>query len=755
MYLLSDRCARLREDAVEKRSMHSLFDVQRNVTIIAGIARAKEAGMGLSEALAEGISLTLDRFKPVIMPSERIVGFHYGCREYFYPASDEEGRAYMRQNGIAEDVIEDFIAHRDDYYDGFDRLPPPSLTQEEVWSEQEWASIGRCIDGNHTVLNYEWVIRYGFEGLYEKVCRFEQINGDRPLYRALKRLCKAACRLGDAYAAEAKRLLEAGDPAYAEADLREIMETCSTVPRKPATNLKEAIQSLWFAHIINCWEDNINANSVGRLDQIFYPYYEADLKEGRTTKEDAFELICCLWLKLYLDYDVQQSCVGGRNPDGSSAINDLSYMMLDATEQLNIIRCMSVRFDKDTDPAFVRRAMEVVGRVGKGVPFFFNDDVMIPALVRGGISYEDACNYTQIGCVETVIPGKSNPHAVTGETNLLKAMEYVLCNGYSMMYPHMKPGAETGELDAFPTYEDFYAAVLDQIDLILDLTCSKVRKHRDVSAHNVPKPFKSLLTEGCVESGRDFNDAGALYDYYQIMLGGVPNLADALMVVKKFVYDEKKYTLPELKAILEADFPDEAVRREFITRAPKYGNDIDEVDRIAVDLISHACDTLEALSEKYALNFHAQPFTYLWMVDHGNTSAASADGRHKGEVIAYSVSPMQGRDFCGLTAVFNSLSKFDTKRTPGTTSAIVEVDPKLFNDRNIGILTDILIESAAQGLSNVQFNTVDVDTLIDAQKNPERYNNLAVRVSGFSQKFNLLSRPLQDHIIGRTKHQCL
>ncbi|MDD6995184.1 MAG: pyruvate formate lyase family protein [Candidatus Borkfalkiaceae bacterium] len=485
----------------------------------------------------------------------------------------------------------------------------------------------------------------------------------------------------------------------------------------------------------------------------FYPYYKKDIDEGRIGKDEAFELICCLWLKLYRDYDVQQSCVGGTNPDGTSAVNELSYMMLDATERLDFIRCLSVRFSQATEKDFLKRALEVVGHVQKGIPFFFNDDVMIPALLSKGIAEEDAYNYTQLGCVETVIPGKSNPHAVTGETNFLKAMEYTLGNGRSLAYPEFSPGVCTGEIELFTTYQSFYDAVIKQADKILDVTCSQVKKYCDACI--APKAYKSLLTEGCLESGRDFNEKGAIYDYYQIMLGGIPNLADSLLVIKKFVYEEKKYTLREIKDILESNFADESVRMEFINKVSKFGNDIDEVDQIAVDLVNHACDELEKLEKKYGRSFHAQPFTFLWMIDHGKTSAASPDGRRKGEPIAYSVSPMQGRDFNGLTAVLNSIAKFPTKRTPGTTSAIVEVDPKLFTDRNIGALADILIASGKKGLSNVQFNTVDAETLIDAKRHPEKYNNLAVRVSGFSQKFNLLGADLQDHIIGRTKHTCL
>ena len=270
-----------------------------------------------------------------------------------------------------------------------------------------------------------------------------------------------------------------------------------------------------------------------------------------------------------------------------------------------------------------------------------------------------------------------------------------------------------------------------------------------------PKPVKSLLTDGCLEKARDYNQKGALYDYYQIMLGGIPNLADSLMVIQKFVYQDKKYSLEEVKTILENNYPDDSVRLEFLNKAPKFGNDIDEVDSIAVDITNYCCDLLDKLSVETSHCFHAQPFTFFWMIDHGRVSAASPAGRKSGEPIAYSASPMQGRDINGLTAVLNSIAKFPTKRTPGTTSAIVEIDPKLFADKNIDIITDIVIAAAKNGLSNLQLNTIDAKTLENAKKYPEKYNNLAVRVSGFSQKFNLLTPELQDHIIARTKHECL
>lgn len=757
MYPLTERCRTLRQTVTAPNDFEEFYCMQHRVYHVLGMVNAKKNGLSGTEITAAGIAGVLNNFMPVIQPWERIVGFNYSdsmYSEYFAPEDNEKHRSLAAKNGISSEALDAYFDCMKNPVDLFG-WQSPSLTKEEQDAQREWAAIGRAIADNHSVIGYEKVLRLGFRGLLEEVTAFEEKNGANKLYTAAKNICTAACAMGRKYAEAAEKLRDSGDSRYSADDLEQIIRVCGNVPENPASNFHEAVQALWFAHIINTWEDHINANSLGRLDQILYPYYKADIENGILTREDAFELICCLWLKLYLHYDVQQSCVGGTDAEGRSQVNDLSYMMLDATEQLDVIRCMSVRYSQNTEKEFLQRALEVVGHVQKGVPFFFNDDTMIPALVSKGIPHEDACGYTQIGCVETVIPGKSNPHAVTGETNLLKALEYALCGGGSLLYPDFRPGAATGSPEQFDTYEKFYEAVKKQIFTILDLTCSSVKKHVVCAVNNCPKPYKSLLTEGCLESGRDFNDAGAKYDYYQVMLGGVPNLADSLAVIRKFVYEDKKYTLTELKEILENDFPDEKVRLQFINKAPKFGNDNDSVDSIAADIIAVSCDYLDVLSEKYGLSFHAQPFTFLWMVDHGRESAASPDGRHKGEIIAYSLSPMQGRDFNGLTALLNSIAKMPTVRTPGTTSAIVEVDPKLFTERNLPLLTDIFLAASAKGLQNVQFNTIDAETLIDAQKHPEKYNNLAVRVSGFSQKFNLLSPELQNHIIGRTKHACL
>lgn len=760
MFTLSERCKFLKNEAMNVRSLHPLMTAQYSFYALKAAMSLPPEQRTNGRMVSVGLANAIENVLPIIQQKELIVGYNYGCGErlHFDP---EIVKKQLEASLFSPDDIEWYLSHIEEANHFFLREAPvfdrkPPVGEGEPWDEylaSEMASMGFCLTDNHSIIAYEKVVRLGFEGILEEVERNAQKNGDSEFYENIRRVCHAACHFGERYAAKAEEMALTGEfSEERKAELRHIAEICRQVPRYPARTFEEAIQSLWFAHIINTWEDGINANSLGRLDQIFYPYYEKDIENGILTDEKAFELICCLWVKLYLDYDVQQSCVGGCDVNGNPVINKLSYLMLDATEALDFIRDISVRFSSKTEKPFIERALEVVGHVKKGVPFFFNDDVMVPALISHGIAPEDAFEYTELGCVETAIPGKSNPHAVTARANLLKAVEYALANGYSMQHPDWRCGPQTGDPLSFTTFEQLLEAVNTQIDHIIRRACNMTIRDIPVAGYNCPKPYKSLLTEGCLESGKDFNDQGAKYDYYQIMLLGLPNLADSLAAVRDLVFEQKRFTMEELLYQLKNDFPDEAFRLDLIHKAPKFGNDDPKVDQLANQLMDTACRSVENCSKEYGYCFHAQPFTFLWLVDHGRNTAATPDGRRNGENIAYSVSPMQGRDFNGFTALINSLSCLPTKKAPACTSAIVEADPQLFTDKNIPYIADIMLTAAAKGLSNIQFNIVNAETLIDAQKHPEKHRNLAVRVSGFSQKFCLLDKPLQDHIIARTKH---
>lgn len=753
MYEISDRVSLLRAEAVEQKKYTKDLYGQRDFWFYKGMAQEQREGN--DRKIAAGILSVAQNIVVVIKENERIVGMNYG---------NEEGVLYGEVNlsgsgleGREQELLGYVEAAQKAYkYVSLRDVGADEAFEQEVQRlcVEELAADGHCLLENHSVIGYEQVIKYGFSGLAAEVRGHAAKNGDASIYDSALTLCRAGEILGARYADAAEAMAATQPNQQTAAELREIAEVCRQVPKGPARTFHEAIQSLWFAHMLNTWEDYVNANSLGRLDQILYPYYKKDIAEGRITKSEAFELICCLWIKLYRDYDVQQSCVGGRNSDGTSAVNELSYLMLDATEALGFVRCLSVRYDGQTEKEFIKRALEVVGHEQKGVPFFFNDSVMVPALINAGIAPEDAWDYTQIGCVETVIPGKSNPHAVTARCNMLKALEYVLHQGNSGL--DGKPaGLNLGTPESFTTYAKLDEAVRKQLAWLIDRTCNMVYYCEKSARGFATSPYKSLLTEGCMESGKHFNQRGAKYDYYQFDLTGGPNLADSLAAIRELVYKQKKYTLSQVVQALRDNFPSEAMRMEFINKAPKYGNDIDAVDDIVRDYIAFSCDCLEQNSIKYEMPFHAQPFSFLWMVDFGWKTGASADGRRSGEILAYSQSPMQGRDFNGFTAVLNSLCKIDTKRTPGTTSAIVEVDPQLFTDKNIPYFADIMLAAADQGLSNIQFNVVDAETLKDAQLHPDKHRGLAVRVSGFSQKFELLSKPIQDHIIARTKHTVL
>lgn len=760
MYSLSDRCEILKHAAIEERPDDDFKSLQRDYYYFRGMYKGYEDEKSNESVVASGLCEVIQNVPPIIYDGELIVGYNYGSVESYdygninsFKASWPAVREKMKACGFSDFQLDEHYERK--MHSG--ELLTVSEAKTSVSEKAKMLCSDLSIDSylitsNHSVIGYEKVLQLGFEGLLEEV---NSVCSDTPFYRGLKKICETACTFGERYAEEAERLIKNEQDENRKEELRRIALTCRRVPRKAAESFAEAVQSLWFAHIINTWEDFVNANSLGRLDQILYPYYKHDIDAGIITKKEAFELICCLWIKLYRDYDVQQSCVGGCDASGKSAVNELSYMMLDATEALGFIRCISVRFSPDTEKGFIRRALEVVAHVQKGVPFFFNDSVIIPALTSHGIELEDARDYTQIGCVETVIPGKSNPHAFSARCNFLRAVEYTFNNGKSVCVPGNEPGIDTGDLHSFKSFEQLKNAVFIQIEHMLDSLCQILKQQLIPAGDYYVRLYKSLLTKGCIESGLDFNKRGAKYDYYQVDFMGIPNLADSLEAIRELVFKNKRYTLDELFFQLANDWPDEAMRLEFLNKAPKFGNDIQSVDTLAAEIMSFGCDTLDKLSEKYQMNFQAQPFTFTCMATHGRIGWATPDGRHRGDNIAYSVSPMQGRDFNGFTALINSLCSLPTKKAPGCTSAIVEVEPNLFSDKNLSAFVDILLTAAAQGLCNVQFNVVDACILRDAQLHPENHRNLAVRVSGFSQKFCLLDKNMQDHIIARTKHQFL
>ncbi len=767
-YALTDRVKNLRVNALNWQETQAAYIGQRLYGALKGLAStgSDTPWMQRKSRMLCGV---IDHSAAIIQADELIAGYnYYGSDDAMwnevslYPRM-EKGRAKLAEHlrrGILTPEQIDFSLNMLDksgkYTVHMPYVAPPAQEYEDACTEGAVWSPG--VAENHTVLGYEKVLKLGFSGILaeaEECLENLDLNDGASVKKKLLLACvcevaRSACGLGERYKRQAEEQLKTCMDYVRAQELKNMIEVLGSVPKNPARNFYEAVQSLWFAHIINTWEDGINANSIGRIDQILYPYYKKDLDDGRITREEAFELLCCLWIKLYRDYDVQQAMIGGVDKNGQDAANELSFMLLDVTDTLDFVRCLSVRLHSGSPPALIKRALEIVGK-GNGIPFFFNDDVMIPALVSNGVALEDARDYAAIGCVEITIPGKANPHAVSNRINLLKCLELALNDGRSIANGD-QVGPHTGDPGGMKTIRDVAAAYEKQAAYFTKIACFESNRLELQNSLTAPMVYKSMLTEGCLDSGRDFNDGGAMYNYHESMPMGIPNVADSLAALEKLVFKENKYTLPQVVQMMKDDFPDEYVRQEFLNRAPKFGNDDDAADRFAADVLAHFCRTLKEIKGVSGLGFFAQPFTFLWLIESGMMTAATPDGRRQGENIAYSISPMQGRDGSGLTAVLNSIAKLPANLAAGSTSAIIEVDPVLFEPDKIDHMVVLIRTAIQKGVGQLQFNVTSAETLKKAQAEPEKYQNLAVRVSGFSQKFCLLDKNLQDHIIARTKH---
>lgn len=745
---ISDRCQILREQIASPSKHWDFAAGLYSYYFWEGFFSLPEEQRSNYTTQAAGLSSIIENFLPFIadgellvgntFPSEHIEQMERGMMDLIR-SSPARAMAYLKRGPLSEQQIGQLFtwAARPDcrwpYYPGTAR----PFTQTELLRQEEGASMGDCSLDRHSIPDYAKVLRLGFEG----ICR--ELDGKTgEFYDGCRRVCRACCTVGDRYALLARQLALYEQSEARIQELNRIAQTCAQVPRFPARNFHEAVQSLYFAHVLNTMEDGVNANSLGRIDQLLYPYYRRDIDAGRLTRREAFELICCLWLKLYRNYDVQQCTIGGCDADGNDAVNELSYLILDVAEELDLVRCLSVRYGEATPDQFLHRAFEVLCHLNKGVNMFYNDEVMIPALIRRGIAPKDARDYAVIGCAELCIPGKSNPHPVTARCNLLKALEYALTGGESLLHPGKFPGVR-GKQVSFRSFSELKNAVFVQMDALLDTAAALTERMTKLRAQEWPQFYKSLLTEGCLENGRSYCDRGAKYDFDELMLLGLPNLADAMAALQRLVFEEHRYTLRQVTDALRQNWPDDAMRKEFLFAAPKYGNAMQKVDALAAELMEHACMQLEQRGSACSDGFFAQMLSYRWSIDHGALTPATPDGRKKGEPLADGVSPMTARDFRGVAAALRSIATLPANLAPGGLSATVDVDAFLFSDCHLDLLLEMLRRVSKDGLGGIQFNIREAGT------------HDAVQVFGYRQNYEQLDGEVNHFIKERTGHQIL
>lgn len=673
----------------------------------------------------------------------------------------------------------------------------------------------------HVTVKYEEVLAIGYEGIMAKAqAELDRCQvGDHDYARRSRFLnavilsCQAVMEYAQRYAALAEKMAaECSDPVRRN-ELEVIALNCSHVPARGAGSFYEACQSFWFVQQLIQLESSGHSISPGRFDQYMYPYYKRDLDNGNITREFAQELMDCIWVKLndlnkcrdaasaegFAGYSLFQNLIaGGQNKDGEDVTNDLSIMCIQASMHVQLPQpSLSVRVWNGSPHEFLIKAAELT-RTGIGLPAYYNDEVIIPALQNRGLSLEDAREYNIIGCVEPQKAGKTDGWHDAAFFNMCRPLELVFSNG---MDKGEQVGIATGDVTEMTTFEEFYDAYKKQMDYFISLLVNADNAIDVAHAERCPLPFLSCMVDDCIKRGISVQEGGAVYNFTGPQGFGIANMADSLYAVRQLVYRDKKVSMEEykeallwnygkgidsetaadmtasilkemerqgraidesaVKSVLETVMtmkPSEDQKARFeeihhmIDEVPKFGNDIPEVDYFARDVAYTYTRPLQNYKNPRGGQFQAGLYPVSANVPLGGQTGATPDGRYAHTPVADGVSPSAGKDVNGPTAAANSVARLDHFIVSNGTLFNQKFHPSALAGREgLEKFTALIRSYFDQKGMHMQFNVVDRDTLLDAQKNPEKYKHLVVRVAGYSALFTTLSRSLQDDIIRRTE----
>jgi pyruvate formate-lyase/glycerol dehydratase family glycyl radical enzyme len=571
------------------------------------------------------------------------------------------------------------------------------------------------------------------------------------------------------HAEKSRELAEQESDPKRKEELERIAEICSFVPANAPRDFWEALQYYWFVHLgviieYNTW-DSFNP---GRLDQHLYPFYKEGLKNGTLTREKAKELLQAFWVKFnnqpappkvgvtaeesstYTDFALIN--LGGVKADGSDGVNELSYLILDVVEEMRIVQPSSmVQISKKTPDSFLKRALKIV-KTGFGQPSIFNTDAIIQELLRQGKSIEDARNGGASGCVETGAFGKEN-YNLTGYFNLPKVFEITLNNGTDPMTGR-EIGLKTGDPVSFTSFDELFEAFKKQLNYFVDIKVKGNNIIERLYADYLPAPFLSLLIDDCIAKGKDYHDGGARYNTSYIMGVGIGTITDVLTSIKYNVFDNEHVSMQELVEALKKDFQGfEPLRQRFLNKTPKYGNDYDYPDGIMKSVFESYYKTVSGRSNTKGGFYQINLLPTTVHIYFGRVVGATADGRKKSEPLSEGISPVQGADRNGPTAVIKSAAKMDHVRTGGTLLNQKFTPQLLADEEGIDKLAHLIRSYFKLDGHHIQLNVISADLLRDAQKHPEKYRDLIIRVAGYSDYFVDINEELQNEIIRRTEHQ--
>lgn len=628
----------------------------------------------------------------------------------------------------------------------------------------------------HTVLGNK-IYKLGFSDLLEQISEvMEQldIRNDPEAAEKAGQLSAMTVALNtmviyaNRYSAELEKLASTELDAERRTELLEMASICRRVPEHPPRTFHEALQYYWFVHVgviteLNPW-DSFNP---GRLDQHLYPFYKEGIENGSLTEERARELLQAFWIKFnnhpappkigvtaresntYTDFALIN--VGGLKEDGSDACNELSYLILDVVKEMRLLQPSSmVQVSRENPDRLLEKAAEIF-KTGFGQPSVFNSDAIVQELTRQGKSLQDARNGGASGCVEAGAFG-TEAYFLTGYFNLPKVLEITLNNGKDPV-TGKNIGLQTGDPRSFKSFDDLIAAFRKQLNHFIDIKIRGNKAIEKIYAGNMPAPFLSLLIDDCIDNAKDYNAGGARYNVSYIQGVGLGSITDILTSLRYHVFDRRSHSMEEILQALESDFEGFGeLRKELIYDTPKYGNDDDYADDQARKVFEIYFDSVDGKPNYRGGTFRINMLPTTSHVYFGSVMGASADGRKAGKPLSEGISPVQGADRKGPTAVLRSASKIDHLKTGGTLLN-QKFTPQLLNDSKGRESVVKLIRSYFRmDAHHIQFNVVTADTLRDAKIHPERHRDLIVRVAGYSDYFNDLTEELQDEIIRRTEH---
>ena len=641
----------------------------------------------------------------------------------------------------------------------------------------------------HLAVNYERILKDGLKG-YEK--RVKECKASLDLtdpdsidkycfYNAVLIVLDAVRAFANRYSVLAKKLAEKELNQERKLELLEMSRICAKVPNEPAETFQEAVQSVWFIQLILQIESNGHSLSYGRFDQYMYPYYDRDIKNGNITEAEALELLTCLWIKTLTINKVrsqahtlssagspmyQNVTIAGQTTDKKDAVNDLSFLVLKSVAQTRLTQPnLTVRYHKNINKQFLDECVEVM-RLGFGMPALNNDEIIIPSFMDWGVKEEDAYNYSAIGCVETAVPGKWG-YRCTGMSyiNFPRMLLCTMNNGVDLT-SNKRFTKGCGYFTEMESYEELLKAWDKTVREITRYSVIVENVIDKASERDVPDVLCSALTDDCIARGKTIKEGGAVYDFISGLQVGIANMADCLAAIKKLVYEEKKITRQELWDAILDDFSspkNKKIQEMLIREAPKYGNDDDYVDQLIVEAYDSYIDEIKKYpNTRYNRGpiggiRYAGTSSISANVGQGMSTMATPDGRNAFEPLAEGCSPAHNSDKNGPTAVFKSVSKLRTNKITGGVLLNQKMTPQMLSTEENRQKLELLIQTFFNRLHgyHVQYNIVSKETLIDAQKHPEKHKDLIVRVAGYSAFFNVLSKKTQDDIIGRTEQSLM